>query len=148
MDKMFHFEFLSTDWVLLFYFCCCCYAGWTLKTLCGLSYQNAKQEQCVISQGHCVAMRCCRQRLWENGGSVSHLYSLQMARVSRITQILGFFPLLLLLLSSPLELNLRCVANRNTRLHHSRILFIAQQSAQLTSHTLAITHWEQCKNGL
>lgn len=87
----------------------------------------------------CVAMRCCWRRSWENRGTATHLYSFQMACVSRIMQIWDFFLR---------ELKPRCHANRHTHPRHSKnIIYGSAVSITNASHS-ALTHWEQCKNGL
>ena len=88
-------------------------AGWLLKNTDQRGMFNQPRSPCV-------AMHCCRRRLWERRATISHLYSLQMACVSRIMQIRAFFP--------P-ELKPRCHATRHTRPRHSKILFMALQSA-------------------
>lgn len=60
--KIFHFKFLFTVQDVFWGFFC--YAAWTLKThFERWVIRMQTKEECVISQGHCVAIRCCGRRL-------------------------------------------------------------------------------------
>lgn len=116
--KIFHFKSLFTAQHL----CRCSVHAHYRHNTEGWVFQNTDRRG-MFNQPRSlhVAMHCCRGRLWENRGTISHLYSLQMACVSRIMQIWDFFFL-------P-ELKPRCHANRHTHPRHSKILFMAPQSA-------------------
>lgn len=85
--------------------------------------------------------RCCRRRPCE---STTHLYSLQMARVSRIMQLCR---LLFIHLISFLKPRCRLKQTHGTSSLQWDIIYSAAVSITNAPHS-AITHREQCRNSL
>lgn len=114
--KIFHFKFLFT----VQHLCRCSVRAHYRHVLKGWVFRIQTKEECLISQGHCV-LPCTVVK----GGC---------GRIAGTSLICILFRWLALVGSCRYgiflpELKPRCHAKRHTHPHHSKILFIAPQSA-------------------